>query len=60
MTESPKSIEEVSLPIGETSAMPLIITLPGKLPNTHVLQITHQIIVNVIQCQLMQLMTNRN
>ena len=32
MTESPESIQEVVWPIGVTSAMPLVITLPGKLP----------------------------
>ena len=33
MTKSPKSIQEVAQPIEETSAMHLIITLPGKVPN---------------------------
>ena len=32
-TESPESIQEVAQPVGETSTTPLVITLPGKLPN---------------------------
>ena len=44
--QSPEAIQEVPQPIGETSAMALIITLPGKLPI--ILLITLQIIVNVM------------
>ena len=37
-TESPESIHEVGQPVGVTSTTPLVVTLPGKLPN--ILKIT--------------------
>ena len=52
-TESPKSIQEVAVPIGDTSAMPFIATLPGKL--TNISQVPIKIILNVAQYQPMLL-----
>ena len=59
MTESPKSIQEFAQPIVQTSAMPLIITLPGKYQN--ILQIALKIIVIVprYQCNQLGAETNR-
>ena len=33
ITKSPESIQDVAQPLGVTSIMTLVITLPGKLPN---------------------------
>ena len=58
ITKSPESIPDVAQPLRVTSIMPLVITLPGKLPN--ILKIALNIVMNIIWYQSVQLMTNRN